>query len=78
MTGCKLFLALLEVQSIDVPQVGVMSVSEQVYEHLNASKDAVKVPENLGGGRMAVFETIHQIHCVVSVPKASLDGSNLI
>lgn len=55
-----------------------MSVSEQVYEHLNASKDAVKVPENLGGGRMAVFETIHQIHCVVSVPKASLDGSNLI
>ena len=48
-----------------------MSISEEVYEHLNASKHAVKVPENLGGGRMAIFEMIHQVHCVVSVPKTS-------
>ena len=78
VTGCELFFALLEGQSIDDPQVGVMSISEQVYEHLNASKHAVKVPQNLGGGRMAIFEMIHQVHCVVSsVPKASINGSNL-
>ena len=54
-----------------------MGISEQVYEQLNASKHAVKVPKHLGGGRMAIFEMIHQIHCVVSVPKASFKGSNL-
>ena len=47
-----------------------MSISEEVYEHLNASKHAVKVPQSLGGGRMAIFEMIHQVHCVVSVSKA--------
>ena len=78
LTGCKLFFALLEDQFIDVPNVGVMSIPEQVYEHLNASKYAVKVPNNLGGGRMAIFEMIHQLHCVVSVPKASSHSSNLI
>ena len=54
-----------------------MSISEHVYEHLNASKHAVKVPKDLGGGRMAIFEMVHQVHCVVSVPKATFNGSNL-
>lgn len=54
-----------------------MRISEQVYEHLNASKYAVELPENLGGGRMAIFEMIHQIHCVVGVPRFILKVSHL-
>ena len=59
-----------------------MSISEDVFQQLNASKHAVKVPESLGRGRMALFETIHQIHCVVShdpsycgSPELTLPGS---
>lgn len=43
-----------------------MSITEHVFEQLNTSKHAVKVPLEMGGGRLALFETIHQIHCVVS------------
>ena len=46
--------------------VGAMRIDEEIYKELNASKYAVKVPQALGGGRMALFETIHQIHYVVS------------
>jgi hypothetical protein len=42
-----------------------MSISEDVYKTLNASKQATKVPLEAGGGYMAVFEGIHLIHCVV-------------
>ena len=43
-----------------------MTISEDTFARLNASAHSVKVPENLGGGRLALFEFIHQIHCVVS------------
>ena len=42
-----------------------MSIDEEVFQKLNASKHAVKVPQNLGGGRQAIFEAVHQLHCVV-------------
>ncbi|KAK6595621.1 hypothetical protein H4I96_09940 [Botrytis cinerea] len=52
-------------------KVGAMSISEDVFQHLNASKYAVKLPSSLGGGRLALFETIHQIHCVQSLWNAA-------
>lgn len=50
-----------------VAPLGVMSVSEDVYKTLNASKHATKVPESAGGGYMSVFEGIHLVHCVRSL-----------
>jgi len=50
-----------------------MSIPEHVFQQLSASKDAVEVPLELGGGRMALFETIHQIHCVVCHPIPRVD-----
>ena len=50
---------------------GVMSIPSNVYEQLNASKHAVKVPPQVGGGYMAIFEGFHLIHCVVSIPSAA-------
>ena len=43
-----------------------MGVDEETYLRLNASKHAVKVPQELGGGRLAFVEALHQLHCVVS------------
>ena len=58
---------LISLTLLTTSQVGAMSVTEEVFKKLNASKHAVKVPESLGGGRLALFEFIHQIHCVVCV-----------
>ncbi|CAD6444379.1 4caf3544-55f1-43c9-a686-2f3867f19e4f [Sclerotinia trifoliorum] len=55
----------------EVTELGTMSISEDVFQHLNASKHAVKLPSSLGGGRLAVFETIHQIHCVQALWQAA-------
>ena len=43
-----------------------MSVSEEDFNKLDASKHSVKVPTKFGGGRMASVEFVHQVHCVVS------------
>ena len=43
-----------------------MSISEAAFQKLNASRYAIKVPSEAGTGRMAAFEAVHQIHCVVS------------
>lgn len=43
-----------------------MRISEDKFKTLNASKHAVRLPEEAGGGRMALFEAFHLIHCVVS------------
>ena len=45
--------------------VGAISITEEEFQKLNASKHAVKVPSDLGGGYLALPEFIHQIHCVV-------------
>ena len=45
--------------------VGAISITEEEFTKLNASKHAVKVPPDLGGGYMALPEYVHQIHCVV-------------
>ncbi|TEY81663.1 hypothetical protein BOTCAL_0032g00050 [Botryotinia calthae] len=55
----------------EITMLGAMSISEDVFQHLNASKYAVKLPSSLGGGRLAFFETIHQIHCVQSLWNAA-------
>ena len=47
-------------------EVAVMGISQEVYETMNASKYAVRVPPEAGSGYMGVFEGIHLIHCVVS------------
>lgn len=45
--------------------MGAISITEEDFRKLNASKHAVKVPPNLGGGFMALPEFVHQIHCEV-------------
>jgi len=45
--------------------VGAISISEEEFDKINASKHSVKVPSSLGGGIMALPEFVHQIHCVV-------------
>ena len=42
-----------------------MSITEEEFARLNASKHAVQVPPELGGGRLALLEFVHQIHCIV-------------
>ena len=49
--------------------VGAISITEEEYRKLNASRHAVKVPLNLRGGYMALPEFVHQIHCVVRTLK---------
>lgn len=46
---------------------GAMSITEETFQKLNASKNAVKVPEGYGGGRQAFVEVIHELHCLVSL-----------
>lgn len=45
---------------------GAISISEETFGKINASKNAVKVPAEYGGGRLAFVEAIHQLHCLVS------------
>lgn len=47
-----------------IVDMGAMSISEEDFQKLNSSKHAVKLPKENGGGRMALFEFVHQIHCV--------------
>jgi len=44
-----------------------MRISEDTFGTLNASKHAVTLPEEAGGGRMALYEGFHLVHCVVSL-----------
>ncbi|KAL8893984.1 MAG: hypothetical protein Q9207_008561 [Kuettlingeria erythrocarpa] len=52
----------------EIENIGAISITEDEFRRLNASKHAVKVPLDLGGGYMALPEFVHQIHCVVSPP----------
>lgn len=45
-------------------QTGAISITEDEFRKLSASPHSVKVPEELGGGRMALLEVTHQIHCL--------------
>ncbi|KAF2262555.1 hypothetical protein CC78DRAFT_606068 [Lojkania enalia] len=51
--------------------LGAMRIPEEIYRELNASKHAVRVPSKAGGGRMALFEAIHLLHCVKSLWEAT-------
>ncbi|KAK6597284.1 hypothetical protein H4I95_09555 [Botrytis cinerea] len=53
----------------EIKMLGAMNISEDVFQHLNASKYAVKLPSSLGGGRLALFETIRQLHCNAAYPE---------
>ncbi|TAQ87319.1 hypothetical protein B7494_g4369 [Chlorociboria aeruginascens] len=48
----------------ELTDYGAISISEETYEKLNASKNAVKVPSDYGGGRQAFLEVLHQLHCL--------------
>ena len=50
---------------------GAISIPEDTFGKLNASKNAVRVPADFGGGRLAFIEGIHQLHCLVSLVKRS-------
>jgi hypothetical protein len=56
---------LLEGIELTESLVGELRITEHEFARLNASPHAVKVPESLGGGRLALLEATHQIHCVV-------------
>lgn len=46
--------------------VRIMAIPESAFQTLNVSKHSVKVPSELGiEGRLAIFDTIHLLHCVV-------------
>lgn len=51
----------------ELTDYGAISISEATFEKLNASKNAVRVPAEYGGGRMAFVEAIHQLHCLESL-----------
>ena len=44
-----------------------MSISEGDLKKLNASVHSVKLPEESGGGYMALLEFVHDVHCVVNM-----------
>ena len=45
--------------------VGAMSITEETLGKINASEHAVRLPDESGGGYLAVLEVFHQLHCVV-------------
>jgi hypothetical protein len=49
----------------------LMEIPESVFQRLNASKHSIKTPPTLGQGRLAIFEAVHQIHCVKKLWEAS-------
>ncbi|KAF7880372.1 uncharacterized protein EAF02_007218 [Botrytis sinoallii] len=51
----------------ELTDYGAISISEETFGKLNASKNAVRVPAEYGGGRLAFVEAIHQLHCLESL-----------
>ncbi|TEY43142.1 hypothetical protein BOTCAL_0378g00080 [Botryotinia calthae] len=51
----------------DLTDYGAINISEETFGKLNASKNAVRVPAEYGGGRLAFVEVIHQLHCLESL-----------
>ncbi|KAF5875878.1 uncharacterized protein Bfra_002274 [Botrytis fragariae] len=51
----------------ELTDYGAISISEETFGKLNASKNPVKVPAEYGGGRLAFAEAIHQLHCLESL-----------
>ena len=45
--------------------VGAMSITQETLDRINASEHAVKLPDESGGGYLAILEVFHQLHCVV-------------
>lgn len=51
---------------IDVYIVGPFSLDDKLLNKIDAPEYAVKFPKESGGGYMAILESIHQLHCIVS------------
>lgn len=51
---------------LTISLVKIISVSESDVIKSGSTKDAVRVPEEFGGGYMATLEITHQLHCLVS------------
>ena len=47
-------------------EVGIMSISEDDLLKSGSSTDAVRIPDDYGGGFMVSVEVHHQLHCLVS------------
>ncbi|KAL8667705.1 MAG: hypothetical protein Q9202_000560 [Teloschistes flavicans] len=45
-----------------------MSVSEEEILRIGKTTEAIRIPEEFGGGFLASVEVQHQLHCVVSFP----------
>jgi len=45
--------------------VDIMSISEEEVLQAGKTTDAIRIPEEFGGGFMASVEVNHQLHCVV-------------
>jgi hypothetical protein len=61
------FAGVLGIVSHAATTVTVMRISEETFVTLNASKHAVTLSGENGGGRMALYEGFHLLHCVVSL-----------
>lgn len=44
-----------------------MSISEETKIAIDASDGAVRLPEESGGGYMAMLMFVHELHCIVSL-----------
>lgn len=51
----------------NVYTVGPFSLDDKLLHKIDAPDYSVKFPEESGGGYMAILESIHQLHCVVSI-----------
>ncbi|CAI6229012.1 unnamed protein product [Periconia digitata] len=49
--------------------IRLMSIPESVFVTLNASQHSFKLDPEFGGGRLAIFDTMHMLHCVRSLWK---------
>ncbi|KAM3070922.1 hypothetical protein ACMFMG_009833 [Clarireedia jacksonii] len=47
-----------------ITHVGAMSISEETRQRINASDGSVRLPEESGGGYMAMTEFVHEMHCI--------------
>lgn len=49
----------------------LMAIPEDVFQTINTSQHSAKTPPYLGEGRLAIFDSFHQIHCVHSLWKTA-------
>ncbi|KAF7860756.1 hypothetical protein EAF04_008274 [Stromatinia cepivora] len=56
---------------ITYPEGGLVRISKEQLERINASEYAAEYTEEMGGGYIAGVEVFHQIHCLNMIRKAT-------